>query len=370
MKPHTELDDRNPKMNDERADLMAGSTCPAPLSYMDHIVMAHGGGGRLMHELLEQVFRPAFDNPLLADRHDGARFDVDGKRLAFTTDSYVVRPLFFPGGDIGSLAVYGTVNDLAMCGARPLYLSVAFILEEGYPIERIRAVAQSMRAAAAEAAVMLVTGDTKVVDRGRGDGLYVTTAGIGVIEHERWIGPRHVHPGDAILVSGDIGRHGIAILAAREELALETANESDSAPLAGPVLRLLAAGLELHCLRDCTRGGLAAALIEISETGGWLLEVHEDRVPVAPPVQGACELLGLDPLSIANEGRFVCFLPESQVEQALGILRGDTLTSGAQRIGRVGDALTAGSGQVLLHSRYGVARVLDLPSGELLPRIC
>jgi hydrogenase expression/formation protein HypE len=361
----------------------------------EKILLAHGGGGRLMHELLERIFLPAFDNPALAERHDGARLDlaaagidpralgaaVAGAQLAFTTDAYVVRPLFFPGGDIGRLAIHGTVNDLAMCGARPLWLSAAFILEEGLAVETLERVVASMRAAAAGVGVTLVTGDTKVVDRGKGDGLYVTTAGIGVISSRPGIvgtadaapaiGPGAVRPGDAVILSGDVGRHGIAILAAREELALESMVESDCADLSKPVLALLDAGLEIHCLRDCTRGGCATNLIEIAQQTHVDLEIEEARVPVVPAVQGACELLGLDPLYVANEGRFVCFVPEAQAERAIEVLRGHAVSAGAVRVGRARETgRGTGAGRVTLRGALGVARVLDMLSGEQLPRIC
>ncbi len=352
----------------------ADFTCPIPQGAPRRVLLAHGGGGRLMHELIETVFYPAFENPLLAARHDGANFAIGGGRLAFTTDAYVVRPLFFPGGDIGRLAVHGTVNDLAMCGARPRYLSAAFVLEEGLPIEVLERVVASMRAAALECRVALVTGDTKVVDHGKADGLYVTTAGIGVIEHEWFIGPTSVAPGDAVLVSGDVGRHGIAILTAREELALESSLESDCADLSQPVLGLLEAGLEIHCLRDCTRGGLATSLIEIARHSHRDMRIEEAHVPVRMEVRGACELLGLDPLYVANEGCFVCFLPERDAAAALEILRGHPVSAGAVRIGRVGasaDPVTgATAGTVTLRGALGAERVLDLLSGEQLPRIC
>lgn len=336
------------------------------------VLLAHGGGGRLMHELLERIFLPAFDNPALAERHDGARLDLAGAQLAFTTDAYVVRPLFFPGGDIGRLAIHGTVNDLAMCGARPLWLSTAFILEEGLPVETLERVVASMHAAAAETGVALVTGDTKVVDRGKGDGIYVTTAGIGVIATRAGapaITPGSVRPGDAVILSGDVGRHGIAILAAREELALQSAIESDCADLSRPVLALLEAGLEIHCLRDCTRGGLATTLIEIAQQARVDVAIDEGLVPVEPAVQGACELLGLDPLYVANEGRCVCFLPAAQGERALEILQQHPVSAGATRIGRVGEGRDR-AGRVTLRGSLGAGRVLDMLSGEQLPRIC
>jgi hydrogenase expression/formation protein HypE len=347
---------------------MSGFACPAPLGAHEKILLAHGGGGRLMHDLLERVFLPSFDNPALAERHDGARLDLAGTTLAFTTDAYVVRPLFFPGGDIGRLAIHGTVNDLAMCGARPLWLSAAFILEEGLPVECLERVVASMRAAAAETGVSLVTGDTKVVDRGKGDGLYVTTAGIGAIDPRApAIGPSSVRPGDAVILSGDVGRHGIAILAAREELALESTVESDCADLSRPVLALLDAGVEVHCLRDCTRGGFATNLIEIAQQARVDVAIEETRVAVEPAVRGACELLGLDPLYVANEGRMVCFVPEAQAARAVEVLRGFAACAGAAIVGRACDA---GAGLVTLRGALGASSVLDMLSGEQLPRIC
>jgi len=342
-------------------------SCPIPISDYPHILLAHGGGGTLMHQLIEQMFVPAFRNPFLDARHDGAVLAPDGVRLAFTTDAYVVRPLFFPGGDIGSLAVNGTVNDLAMCGARPLYLSAAFILEEGLPMATLWQVVQSMRRAADVAGVQLVTGDTKVVDRGKGDGIFITTAGIGAISHRLTIAPTSVRPGDAVLLNGDVGRHGIAIMAVREGLDFETTIESDCAPLAGLVGSLLEAGIEIHCLRDLTRGGLASALVEIAGAARLRIAIDEGRIPVREDVQGACEILGFDPLYVANEGRFICTLPSSEVERALRIMRAHPLGAEACLIGRVtGDP----SGLVTMRSRIGASRVVDMLSGEQLPRIC
>jgi hydrogenase expression/formation protein HypE len=320
-----------------------------------------------MARLLAEVFFPAFANPLLEEEHDGAVLTLpDGTRLAFSTDSYVVQPLFFPGGDIGSLAVNGTVNDLAMCGAKPLCLSAGFIIEEGLPTETLQRVAASMGAAARAAGVPIATGDTKVVDRGKGDGLFVNTAGIGLIAHSLHLAPRSVQPGDAVLLSGDLGRHGISIMARRQGLEFETTIESDCAPLCGPVQALLQGGIEVHCLRDLTRGGLASALVEIALKAGVHLEVSEAELPVQEEVRGACEILGLDPLYVANEGRFAAFVPEAEAERALEILRNCPLSAGACRIG----AVRAGRGQVTLKSRIGVSRVVDRLSGEQLPRIC
>ena len=290
-------------------DLNLGAACPTPKGNYEAVMMAHGGGGRLMQQLLERVFMPAFGNPLLDRRHDGAVLAVGGASLAFTTDAHVVSPLFFPGGDIGTLAVNGTVNDLAMCGAKPLFLSAGFILEEGLPLETLRRVVESMRSAAAAAGVQIVTGDTKVVEHGKGDGLYVTTAGVGLIEHDQQIDPAAVREGDRILLSGDIARHGIAIMSVREGLEFETTIESDCAPLGDLVGRLLDAGVRIHCLRDLTRGGLAAGVIEIVTAAGLQAQLEESAIAVREDVQGACEILGFDPLYVANEGRLVAFVP-------------------------------------------------------------
>lgn len=353
-----------PTMSDSQ---QGGLVCPTPFQRYEQVLLAHGGGGRLMHRLLEEIFLPAFNNPALAARHDGACLDLGGQRWAFTTDAYVVRPLFFPGGDIGTLAVNGTVNDLAMCGARPVALAAAFVLEEGLPMATLQRVVQSMRAAAAAVGVPLVTGDTKVVDRGRADGLYITTTGIGRVAVNREIGPSQVRPGDRILLSGDIGRHGMAIMATREGLAFETSLTSDCAPLVEPVFRLLDAGIQVRCLRDLTRGGLASALVEIAETTRLDLLVDEATVPVSEEVQGACEILGLDPLHVANEGRFIAVVAASDADRALALLQEAAPELPAALIGQVRGP---GEGRVTLRSRIGAPRILDMFSGEQLPRIC
>jgi hydrogenase expression/formation protein HypE len=344
-----------------------GFSCPVPLLDHDCVLMAHGGGGRLMNQLIERLFIRAFDNPLLDSRHDGAVVEIDRVRLAFTTDSYVVKPLFFPGGDIGSLAVNGTVNDLAMCGARPRYLSVGFILEEGLPMETLGKVVDSMRRTADAAQVALVTGDTKVVERGKGDGLYINTAGIGVIETGLKIGPSQVVPGDVILLSGDLGRHGIAIMAAREGLAFQTDLQSDCASLAELVLALLKAGVTVHCMRDLTRGGLASGLVEIAETSRTGMTIEEHRIAVCPEVRGACEMLGFDPVYVANEGRFVAFVDAADAERALEVLRSHPLGAAAASIGHVH---ASAAGTVRMKSPLGTTRMIDRLSGEQLPRIC
>lgn len=347
--------------------LAAGPSCPIPFSDYPQVLMAHGGGGKLMNQLIEKMFLSTFKNSLLETRHDGAVFSLGNTRLAFTTDSYVIRPLFFPGGNIGELAVYGTVNDLAMCGARPRYLSAGFILEEGLPMETLWQIAQSMQRAAEKAGVQLVTGDTKVVDKGKGDGVFINTAGIGIIEYDRPIAPASVKPGDRVLLSGDIGRHGVAIMAVREGLAFETTIESDCAAVSGLVMALLEAGIEIHCLRDLTRGGLASAIVEIAETSGCSIQLEERNIPVREAVRGACEMLGLDPLYVANEGRFLAIVAPADADRALQIMRAHPLGEGASLMGRVTDDRT---GLVSLKSLVGTSRVIDRLSGEQLPRIC
>jgi len=345
----------------------SGFLCPVPILHHSHVQMAHGGGGRLMHDLIESVFAQAFGNEWLAARHDGAVGTPPPGRLAMTTDSYVVSPLFFRGGDIGRLAICGTLNDLAMCGAAPYWLSAGFIIEEGCEIEILRRIAHSMAETARRAGVPIVTGDTKVVDRGRGDGVYINTAGIGVIVHDQVIGPASVRPGDAIILSGDIGRHGIAVLSERESLRFESPIESDCADLSPAVRSLMSAGIAIHCLRDLTRGGLGCALVEIAAGAGVSMTLDEVAIPVSQPVAAACEILGLDPLYIANEGRFIAILPESETERALAVLREDSNCSQAVVIGQVA---SGHAGLVTMTSRLGTSRVIDMPSGELLPRIC
>lgn len=351
-------------------------TCPLPVLDFSSVQLSHGGGGRMTHRLIEDVFMPAFKNDFLEERHDGAVLDIKNARLAFTTDSYVVRPLFFPGGNIGMLAVNGTVNDLAMCGARPLYLSAGFILEEGLPAEVLELTVRSMKDAAENAGVRLVTGDTKVVDRGKGDGIFINTAGIGVIEHDQRISPRSLRAGDAILLNGDIGRHGMAIMAMREGIEFETAIQSDCAALSGLVQKLLEAGIRVHCMRDLTRGGLATAAVEIAESAGMNVQLDESSIPVCDGVQGACEILGLDPLYVANEGRFIAFVDPGDAERALAIMRLHPLGKDARVIGRVteqkrGQGWTSqGKARVTLKTRIGVERIVDMLSGEQLPRIC
>lgn len=341
-------------------------SCPIPITQYPHVLLAHGGGGRLMNNMIEQMFLPVFENQFAGTRHDGAVFTAGNARLAFTTDSYVVRPLFFPGGDIGKMAIYGTVNDLAMCGARPLYLSLGMILEEGLPMETLWQVTQSIQAAAEIAGVQIITGDTKVVDKGKGDGIFINTAGIGVIEHDLTISPASVQPGDVILLSGDVGRHGIAIMATREGLAFESEIESDCAPVSGAVQAMLQAQIEVHCLRDLTRGGLGSALVEIAQAAGVRIHIDEARIPVMEDVRGACEILGLDPLYVANEGRFAAWVSRADADRALAIMR-----DAGQSPVVLGDVKGRTSpGIVTMTSLIGADRIVDMLSGEQLPRIC
>jgi len=339
--------------------------CPVPGSDYPNVLMAHGGGGKLMQQLVAKMIAPAFRNAQSEAQHDAAVLDCGGARVAFTTDSFVVHPLFFPGGDLGSLAIHGTVNDLAMSGARPAFLSASFIIEEGLPMETLWRLVNSMQAAARACDVQIVTGDTKVVERGKGDGMFINTAGIGFIEHGLHIHPSRVQPGDVILLNGDIGRHGMAIMAVREGLEFQSSIESDSAPLAGAVLALLNAGIEIHCLRDITRGGLTSVLNEIAAAAGLSITVEERSVSVRADVRAACELLGFDPFQVACEGRFVAFVPEKEATRALEILR-----ARSESAARIGAVAPGPSGRVILRSALGTRRILDVPSGEQLPRIC
>ncbi|MDT8397872.1 MAG: hydrogenase expression/formation protein HypE [Pseudomonadales bacterium] len=337
-------------------------TCPLPLAEYPHVLMAHGGGGRLSARLIEELFGAAFGSDT---GHDGVVLDVPTDRVAMSTDSFVVRPLFFPGGDIGMLAVNGTVNDLAMCGARPRYLSAGFILEEGLPMATLWRIAQSMRAAADAAEVRIVTGDTKVVERGHGDGIYINTCGIGVLEHTRPIGPAQVTAGDVVLLSGAVGHHGMAVMAQRESLSFSSLIESDCAPLAATVMALLDRDIEVHCLRDATRGGLAAVLNEIARTSGLQVDGDEMAIPVDDSVRSACEILGIDPMQVANEGCFVAFIAANDAPSALELMRRFQPQAAV-----IGEVVVGKAGLVTLKTSIGGRRILDLPAGELLPRIC
>lgn len=343
------------------------SSCPLPNTAVDRILLGHGSGGKLSAQLIERLIVPALANPALDRLDDHALLELGSTRLAFTTDSYVISPLFFPGGDIGELAVNGTLNDLACGGARPIALSLAFILEEGLPMADLERVVGSVRMAAVRAGVPVVTGDTKVVGRGQVDRLFVNTSGIGVIPSHLRLGSEHVRAGDAILVSGPIGDHGISIMALRNELDLGGELTSDTAALHDLAAVLLAACPDVHALRDPTRGGLAATLVEIATRRSLGIEVDEARVPVREVVRGACELLGLDPLNVANEGKLVVFVPEASAERALSVVRAHPLGRHAARIGSVVESHPS---TVELITPVRGRRILDLPFAEPLPRIC
>ncbi len=333
----------------------------------DLIEMAHGAGGRTMAGLIETVFRPAFDNRWIDAAEDHAAFQVPNGRLAFTTDTYVVSPLFFPGGDIGSLAVHGTINDLATAGARPLYLSAGFVLEEGFPIEDLERIVHSMASAAKQAGVAIVTGDTKVVERGKGDGLFINTTGLGLVPDGIALSVAKVRPGDVVVLSGPLGDHGVAILSKRSGLSFETEIQSDSAALHDLVGRMIDAAPGLRALRDPTRGGLAAVLNEIAQTAGVGMRIREADIPVSDAVKGACELLGLDPLNVANEGKMVAFCDPADAEPLLAAMRADPLGREAEAIGVVTDDADH---FVELETGFGGRRVVDWLAGEQLPRIC
>lgn len=342
-------------------------TCPLPLRDYPQIVLGHGGGGKLSQDLVEHLFLPVFHNGALASLADGAALTMAGVRLAFSTDSYVVRPLFFPGGSIADLAVNGTVNDLAMLGAQPMFLSVGLIIEEGLPLSILGTVVEQMAAAARIAGVQIVTGDTKVVDKGHGDGLYINTSGIGLIPDGIQIAPQNAHPGDSVLVSGMIGDHGMAVMSVREGLEFETVIVSDSAPLNGLVAVLLAAVPEIHTLRDPTRGGVASSLNEIARAADVGIELEDNQLPIRPEVAAACELLGLDPLYVANEGKLIAILPAAQAERALESLRHHPLGKDAAIIGQV---TAEHPGIVTTKTSIGGRRIVSMQVGEQLPRIC
>ncbi|MDE2027603.1 MAG: hydrogenase expression/formation protein HypE [Candidatus Omnitrophica bacterium] len=341
--------------------------CPFPIRQYPHVLLSHGGGGRLMNDLISKMFIHAFGPKPASGLHDSTVLELPAGKIAFTTDSFVVNPLFFPGGDIGTLAVNGTVNDLAMSGARPLYLSLGFIIEEGLSMEDLWMIVRSIKKAADLAGIKIVTGDTKVVEHGHGDGIFINTSGIGIIEHDLSIAPGNIKEGDVILANGPIGRHGIAIMAGREGLDFETTIESDCAALNGVVKALLEARIEIHCLRDLTRGGLASALNEIARDSSKIIRIEEASVPVEEQVASACAILGFDPLYVANEGRFIAFVPAAAACEALEVLRAHPLGQGACRIGEV---TRERGGLVMLKSILGATRVLDMISGEQLPRIC
>lgn len=343
------------------------SDCPVPIADASQILLGHGSGGKLTADLIEKIILPAFSNAALDRLDDQAIVAFGNMRLAFTTDSYVVTPIFFPGGDIGELAVNGTINDLAMGGAKPLFLSVAFILEEGLPVADFQRVVASVRRAADRAAVQVVTGDTKVVGRGSGDKVFITTSGIGFVAPGLELSSSRVKPGDAILISGTIGDHGIAILSQREGMAFDEPMESDTAPLHDLVASMLDAYPGIHAMRDPTRGGLAATVVEIASRQKVGMQIDETLVPIRDSVRGACEILGLDPMLVANEGKLVAFVPQRGAEEVLAAMRRHPMGRNAARIGEVVDDRR---GLVRVRTSIGGERILDLPFGESLPRIC
>ncbi len=342
-------------------------SCPAPLPKKETVVLGHGSGGRLSAELMRSIFLPAFDNPVLARLDDQAIVSVNGTRLAITTDSFVVKPLFFPGGDIGSLAVHGTVNDLAMGGAQPLFLSAAFIIEEGLSIDTLRRIADSLQSAARKAGVQIVTGDTKVVERGCGDELFINTTGIGLVPEDLELSADRACPGDKVLLSGSIGEHGIAILAQREGLEFECPVESDSAALHGLVADMLAVSREIRCMRDPTRGGVSSTLNEIAAQSRVAIRLEESAIPIREEVVGACEMLGLDPLYVANEGKLIAIVAPEAAEAVLGAMRRNPLGKDSQIIGTV---LDSPPGIVTMRTALGTSRMVDMLAGDQLPRIC
>jgi hydrogenase expression/formation protein HypE len=352
-------------LNDDPNRLLGA--CPVPISDYQEIVLGHGSGGKLSQQLIQKILLPQFRNELLAPLHDGAVFSLNGTRIAFSTDSFVVSPVFFPGGDIGKLAVHGTVNDLSMCGAQPLYLSAGFILEEGTPMADFWRIVSSMREAASEAGVSLVTGDTKVVDRGKADKVFVNTSGIGIIPNGVDIRPDRARTGDKVIVSGEIAVHGIAIMSVREGLEFETQIVSDTAPLNRLVAAVLAVAPDVHVLRDPTRGGITSALTEIAQTARVGIRLDEAKIPISEEVKGACEILGLDPLYVANEGKLLAIVSAESADTVLAALRGHPLGAKAAVIGNV---IADHPGFVTMKTRVGGNRVVDMLSGEQLPRIC
>jgi hydrogenase expression/formation protein HypE len=349
------------------APSLLSTSCPVPISTHKEIVIAHGSGGKLTRSLIEKLVLPAFANGALNELHDGAALSIFGGQLAFTSDSFVVNPIFFPGGDIGDLAINGTVNDLAMCGSRPLYLSAAFIIEEGFAMERFSRVLESMRRAAMQAGVSIVTGDTKVVERGKGDGIFISTSGIGIIPSGVTIHPRRAQVGDKIILNGTIADHGIAIMAARESLAFETAVNSDTAPLNGLVEAMLAVEPDIHVMRDPTRGGVSSALCEIASQAGLSIRLNEASIPIREEVRAACELLGFDPLYVANEGKLLAFVPPSRAGAVLEAMRAHPF---GQNSAIIGEVTAEPPGVVIMKTRVGGNRVVEMLAGEQLPRIC
>jgi hydrogenase expression/formation protein HypE len=333
----------------------------------DKILLEHGGGGLLSHELISEYFLPRFQNPYLERLEDSAVLTIGSQKFCFTTDSYVVSPIFFPGGNIGSLAVHGTVNDLSVCGGKPLYMSCGFILEEGFPFESLQEIIKTMSEAAAEANVKIVTGDTKVVARGAADGIFINTSGIGIVEYSGNLSVKNIQPDDMIIINGTIGDHGAAIIRARENLSITSDILSDSAPLNGLIAEILDASPNIHCMRDATRGGLGAILAEIAKSAKVQIDINESAIPVKDNVRGICEILGFDPLFLANEGKMILFCPKADADAVLRVMHGHKYGSQASIMGNVNKAA---QGRVVLKTSIGGERIVDLPTGELVPRIC
>ena len=351
----------------DATNIEAGFSCPLPIAEYKRILLAHGGGGKLTHDLVQQMFAPKFKNKFLEPFHDGAVFSVEKSRLAFTTDSYVINPIFFPGGDIGKLSICGTINDLAMCGARSLFLSSAFIIEEGLPVEELWKIVCSMEQIMNESGVQLVTGDTKVVDKGKGDKIFITTSGIGIVPEGVDINPKRATPGDQIILSGSIAEHGIAIMSVRQGLEFDTQIVSDCAPLHQLVATMIEASNEIHVLRDPTRGGVATVLNEIDDSSKVGISISEKNIPISEEVKGACEILGFDPLYVANDGKLISFVPPQAVEKVLTAMRSHPLGTNSTLIGEV---TSEHPGTVVMKTRIGSSRIVDMLSGEQLPRIC
>ena len=364
--PHVPQRSARPGEPGARLDL-ASASCPLPLTGPDRILLGHGSGGRMTAELLARCFLPAFRNEFLDKRDDQAVLNLGGARVAFTTDSYVVTPLFFPGGDLGDLAVNGTVNDLAMAGAQPLYLGAAFILEEGFPLAHLERIVASMRKAAEAAGVLLVTGDTKVVERGKADGCFVTTTGLGLVAHDRTISADRARPGDLVILSGAIAEHGVAIMAERADLELEAPVASDTAALHRLVLEMVGTGADIHCLRDPTRGGVATALNELAQQSAVGIVLDETAITVREPVRGVCELLGLDPLYVANEGKLLAVVPRADAERVVAAMHRHPEGREARVVGEV---VADTARLVVLKTTVGGRRIVDMLPGEQLPRIC
>ena len=331
----------------------------------EFITLSEGSGGKGTKELIEKFLYPFLKNKYLETLHDSAVFEIQGRKFAFTTDSYTVSPIFFPGGDIGKLSIYGTVNDLSMVGAKPLFISLSLIIEEGFSLKELEEIMKSIEYASKRAKVLVVTGDTKVVEKGKGDKIYINTAGIGIIEHNLNIAPASVKPDDKIIINGPIGMHGIAVMIEREGLGIEGI-ESDTAPVNFIIEKLIEENIEIHCLRDPTRGGVAASLNEIAEKSNTEILIYEEKLPIKEEVLGACEILGIDPLYVANEGKFLLFLPSKDAEKALEIIKKFEEGKEAEIIGEVKE----GNGKVLIETKIGARRILDIPVGEILPRIC